>query len=429
MKRSRYTLQAKGIDGVYLANTSTGIGGYYPMEALSFLKGAKEDNSVRDRLIKDGHLIVDSIDEQKLAHQDQLSYFFRNDILHLIIMPTEKCNFRCTYCYEKFEHGEMRPDIRSGIKKLVESRAADLKHLRISWFGGEPMMAGAIVLELSKHFKKLAEKFGFSYSAHATTNGYYLTPGDIESYLDLGIKDYQITLDGTEEHHDTKRKLIDGGETFRKIWDNLIYMQGLDIVFKVSIRINLDQENQPFALKFIKQLGQTFGNDPRFVLHLHKVGKWGGENDESLDIFKSDADPLLDLYHEGKGCGLQPEISGLSLGSLTCYAALPYSFLIRSDGRLNKCTIALDDPLNQVGRLLSDGTMQINQDKFKPWVMDNALNDTGCQACSLRPACQGAACPLIRLQTGEQPCPDLKKEFKSYLPLMFDSLPQLGVIL
>jgi len=35
--------------------------------------------------------------------------------LQLILMPTEACNFRCTYCYEDFNHNQMRPELVRGF--------------------------------------------------------------------------------------------------------------------------------------------------------------------------------------------------------------------------------------------------------------------------------------------------------------------------
>lgn len=35
------------------------------------------------------------------TEQDRM-FSLRNDVLHLILLPTEQCNFRCTYCYEDF---------------------------------------------------------------------------------------------------------------------------------------------------------------------------------------------------------------------------------------------------------------------------------------------------------------------------------------
>ena len=47
-------------------------------------------------------------------------------LLELIILPTEKCNFRCTYCYEDFELGKMPEAVQRGIENLITHRAPGL---------------------------------------------------------------------------------------------------------------------------------------------------------------------------------------------------------------------------------------------------------------------------------------------------------------
>jgi len=44
----------------------------------------------------------------------------------LILLPTEKCNFRCTYCYEDFELGRMSDELPGSIEKFVERRVPEL---------------------------------------------------------------------------------------------------------------------------------------------------------------------------------------------------------------------------------------------------------------------------------------------------------------
>ena len=58
------------------------------------------------------------------------------DYFSLTLMPTEQCNFRCTYCYEDFSIGKMKEDVIRGIKNLLKQRIPTLKYLNISWFGG-----------------------------------------------------------------------------------------------------------------------------------------------------------------------------------------------------------------------------------------------------------------------------------------------------
>jgi sulfatase maturation enzyme AslB (radical SAM superfamily) len=66
---------------------------------------------------------------------------FRSNFLNLIILPTEACNFRCTYCYETFEHKKMKKEVVNGIKALIGRRGPELNKLEIAWFGGEPLLA------------------------------------------------------------------------------------------------------------------------------------------------------------------------------------------------------------------------------------------------------------------------------------------------
>ena len=58
-----------------------------------------------------------------------------NNFFNLIILPVENwCNFRCKYCYEKFNPDIkfMNEDVIQAIKNLVKNNADKLSKLRIS---------------------------------------------------------------------------------------------------------------------------------------------------------------------------------------------------------------------------------------------------------------------------------------------------------
>jgi uncharacterized protein len=71
-------------------------------------------------------------------------------------------------------------------------------------------------------------------------------------------------------------------------------------------------------------------------------------------------------------------------GDSICYAAHANSFLVRADGRLNKCTVALDLPANQVGRIHEDGTLELDRDRMLGWSLGLKTGDAGTLACPLR---------------------------------------------
>ena len=74
-----------------------------------------------------------------------------NDMLHLVMMPTEACKFRCTYSYEDFRLARMQPAVVRGVERLLSRRELDLRRLEIAWFGGEPLLALDIDQRLSRH--------------------------------------------------------------------------------------------------------------------------------------------------------------------------------------------------------------------------------------------------------------------------------------
>jgi hypothetical protein len=81
---------------------------------------------------------------------------FTSTKLELTLSPTEKCNFRCVYCYEYSSIGRMRPAVVSGVRNLILRRAAGRKTLQISWFGGEPLLAYDIVTEIGEFAARVA---------------------------------------------------------------------------------------------------------------------------------------------------------------------------------------------------------------------------------------------------------------------------------
>jgi uncharacterized protein len=67
-----------------------------------------------------------------------------------------------------------------------------------------------------------------------------------------------------------------------------------------------------------------------------------------------------------------------------CYAANGSSFVVRSDGRINKCTVALDEECNQVGRLAEDGTLNLDVGRMCGWIRGAVDADAKALLCPLK---------------------------------------------
>lgn len=376
-------------------------------------RAAADDEQLFGTLVDKGFLV--SVDHDEIAQADALrdERKGRTDRLELILMPTEACNFRCTYCYEDFALGRMLTEVRQGIRSLVERyhREHDISTLTVSWFGGEPLVALDVIEELSEFFLEFCAAEGIEYSAGITTNGLLLTPDVAERCARMGITHFQVTLDGPEDTHDASRFLMGGGRTYGEIIDNLTEMARTDRRFKALIRTNFTQENHLRVPELIDQLSDLFAGDPRYRVIYRPVGDWGGPEAGGSSAFAGKEAEMakLDLCSAAWEGGLSSADSiFLKPNGSVCYAASPWSFVIRPNGLVNKCTVALRDPRNAVGQLDGDGDLNLDRDLMSLWVDNDDAKDQGCRSCFFRPSCQGAHCPLVRIQEGERPCPPQK---------------------
>lgn len=301
-----------------------------------------------------------------------------NDILNLIIFPTEQCNFRCFYCYESFELGKMNNEVVESILKLVKKRASSLKELNISWFGGEPLMAKDIVLYLSEEFKKMSEEFNFIYNGAMTTNGYYLDVQLLKTLVDLGITSYQITLDGSKNSHDKIRIMKNKKGSFDTIWNNLLSFKNIDSRFDIMLRIHYTPLTILDIKSFASILVDTFKNDNRFNLFFKNVSKLGSTNDDNLSICTNNET----LEYQMELGLLAKDFNVVKIEpDYICYASKANSYMIRSDGSVGKCTVALKEDVNNIGKLKSNGELELDQDKFRLWSIGLQTEDSEHLAC------------------------------------------------
>lgn len=220
--------------------------------------------------------------------KEQFLNSFRNDVFELIILPTEQCNFRCTYCYENFEIRKMSKQTVNGIKNFLTKKAAIIQDLHISWFGGEPLLAIDIIEDISKYILRLNSiNPRFFYKASITTNGYLLTKKNLDKLFKIGVKSFQISLDGDSITHNQTRIRYDGYNTFERIWSNLLEIKKTNFDLEILLRIHILQGNIDGVKNLIKNLNKEFLCDERFSILLKPIAKLGGKNDNSLDILEN----------------------------------------------------------------------------------------------------------------------------------------------
>lgn len=305
-----------------------------------------------------------------------------NKRAELVIMPTEQCDFRCVYCYEDFEKGGMSKETVQALKLFVRRRIPELEYLNIEWFGGEPMLKQKMILDFMRYVRdsKNAENPQMVITSSATTNGYLLTQDRFVTLVRAGVKSYQITLDGDKEEHDKLRKRADGAGTFDVIWSNLRGMHDTREDFSVKMRLHVNSGNEASLHRLVGRFLDDIGKeDARFSMFIKPLERMGGKNDATLPISESH-DGVEKLVEYVKERGIKATTTD---PNYVCYASKPNSFVVRSDGTLSKCTVALKADHNNVGRLMREGTIQVNSAKFANWIRgihSGDIAELGCPA-------------------------------------------------
>lgn len=409
---SRFNARTHSEDGhLILWNSYSGtICAFPPEQAATVVRALSQQgfSSRRVGLVRylheNGFIVPSGTDEFKRLDYEVGRQHYRTDMLELILLPSEDCNFRCGYCYEDFKRGTMRPEVREGVRRLIDARAARIQVLKLEWFGGEPLYGFQAIEDIAPYAQQVAREHGIVYASSMTTNGYLLTPERATKLLAWGVRSFQITLDGPAEYHDVSRPGRDGSGTFDTIYRNLQAMREQEDPFHIKIRSNFDRTNQAAYGPFLEQLREDFAGDDRFTVGFHAVGKWGGDNDADLatcGVAESRA-VMMKLRTLSQEYGLRIAdaypIQG-GIGRQVCYAGRPYNFIIGADGQVMKCTVALDSKAhNVVGRLTPEGVLDLDGEKMGVWTEPNWMTDSTCRTCQMVPTCQGLHCPLVKIE-------------------------------
>lgn len=362
--------------------------------------------------------------------------------LRLIILPTEECNFRCKYCYESFRKKKMSLEKQNAIIAYVKKNISRYKSLRLSWFGGEPLIAMDVIEYLSKNIMDICRKNRCHFTADITTNGYLLSEDVMRKLLSFKVASYQITIDGLEETHNLKKPLSGGGQTYETIVHNIraIREHVKTTWFKFTIRTNMTAQMLDELPQFHRNMKEITQGDHRFSHLFRFVGDWGGENKiseikecmvdqqgpEASNIFKKMLDDALFF-------GIDAHMAYFEQGAI-CYAAQFNSFVIDSQGTIRKCTCHLDNEKNAIGELLDDGSMVIDEAKHNQWIQVMPMEglekckELECQKCFFRPNCMDTPCPakrVIEAPNEHYGCPLEKINLGEFLELMDHKNPDL----
>ena len=134
-----------------------------------------------------------------------------------MLLVTEDCNLRCSYCYEHQKKSKrMTLEVAKAILDENLKTADANQPIVIEVFGGEAFANFRLIKEIDEYINEKYSHLDIKYET--TTNG-TLIHGEVKEWLSEHKDKFFIalSLDGTKEMHDLNRKFASGEGSFQAI--------------------------------------------------------------------------------------------------------------------------------------------------------------------------------------------------------------------
>ena len=94
---------------------------------------------------------MDEIDEYNVFLIMRNRIVYSKNTLLLEIAPTLNCNCQCGYCFVSKKSQSMNIETQNNILDFIARRIVQgVRIVKVTWFGGEPLLAYQTISDLSK---------------------------------------------------------------------------------------------------------------------------------------------------------------------------------------------------------------------------------------------------------------------------------------
>jgi uncharacterized protein len=285
----------------------------------------------------------------------------------------------------------------------------------ITLFGGEPLLNSEPRRELIKYFIEGANRNNLDICV--VTNGYNL-PDYIEILKKGKIREVQVTLDGTQEIHDSRRHLKGGGKTFERIVEGI--ERCLENNISINLRVVIDKENienlpeiAGFAINkgwtknplFKTQIGRNYelhhcqsAPDKLFsrISLYEKLFELIKKYPEITEFYKPAYSISRFLFENGE----MPEPLFDSCPACKTEWAFDYT------GKIYPCTATVGKTEEAIGAFYPEVT--VNEKQISKWEERDVTSISECSDCSLQLACGGGCGSVAKNKNGKIDAPDCR---------------------
>lgn len=372
---------------------------------------------ILSELIRDNAIVRIDEDETLATLKENDLMVLENRNLFFVIQPGANCQLGCGYCGQTHTKKQMTEELMDKVIQRIESKiiasTTNADTLSITWYGAEPLLALSQIRYLSPKLISLSEKYKLDYDPDIITNGLGLKENILKELIDTyKIRRFQITIDGNEENHDTRRFTKKGEPTFNIILNNVINLVNNEYFLKygcvVLLRINIDKTNCNDVIPFIHFLA-TKNIQKHLRLDFAPIVDWGGNKASAVSLTRDNlAEYEINWFMEALKLGFMVDDFIPSRGP-ACMVVNPTSEVYDAYGEVTPCyEMNYTDLYKDTEHIIGNLNTNVFSDKLSPlrnWHSE-IIQDYPCYSCKFLPVC-GGSCPKNWLKN-EPTCPTFK---------------------
>lgn len=406
---SKYTFLFKNDEQCYAYNTLSNALLEIDAESYAIIYQAEQTNFIVTQDMIDKELFSALLDANILTHSDEDDYLkYKSAIyamrrqthsMHLTIAPTMDCCFRCDYCFEKYKDNKyMSETVMESIIQYVLSQK-ELKIIKITWFGGEPLMA---LDEMEKFYDHFIKRCHLPTISNIITTGYHIDHKTIQVLKKIQISFIQITIDGIGNTHNKIKNHKTDQDVFSRVMNNIDLLGQEAPEINVVIRVNLTHENKNEYTQLVDLCSERFAKyrniriSPAFVLDRGTSDCKKCSVESSLFNHKDRADFIIKLANKGYYSHFtnypNPFFYECAIRDTMAIAFDP-------EGYAYKCWEVIGNKDYAIGKLSEEGKIIDYNETILNRHLYGAdhLEDNTCRKCKYLPICSGG-CPIQRIE-------------------------------
>lgn len=344
------------------------------------------------------------------------------------IAPTIECNYACWYCYQNSRRlsGVMTEKIQDETVKFISQISKRASSLALNWFGGEPLLAKEVVINLTKRVNDaLSETRTKQLDSFIITNGLLLDRNTALELKGVGITGAQISIDALFHLPPTQRGVKNSDGTLSVIIENIISCKD---VLDISIRINVSSVSEGDKDEISQILKE---NDLLDLAHFarvedneHECNSTFSKTQEDMIERKTYARSTRDMNFEDLQIYLTEAQNALRPKKHFCGATDGSLFVVDHRGDVSRCFFSAGVAEERIGNVAEDWRFtQPESSNFfsdkegeKPWEKYSPGNYSSCTSCKVLPLCMGG-CSHARVLKGAElpPCEAIKYNINLYV--------------